>query len=87
MANTSGYMVYGNFKCYIFHFNDYLGLTIEIILDGAITSQIYFCIGEILTLICRNDTAIYAWYVPPIVSAIELQVSRGIPRYTKKNLT
>ena len=31
LANTSGYMIYGIFKCYNVHFNNYLGFSIIII--------------------------------------------------------
>ena len=49
-----------DFKCYNFHFNNYVGLSIEIQVNGTATTRTQFCIGEIVSFVCRHDTSIYA---------------------------
>ena len=49
LANTSGYMIYGIFKCYDFHFNNYVGFSIIIKNEENRAS---FSIGETICLEC-----------------------------------
>ena len=63
-------LVYGNFKCYNFNFNNYVGLRIEV--NETATTRTQFCVGEMLTLVCRHDTSIHAWEVPPSITGRDL---------------
>ena len=54
---------------WIFHFNYYVGLSIEIKVNETTTT---ICIGEMLTLVCWHDTSTYAWEVPPSMTGIDL---------------
>ena len=58
-----------NFKCYNFNFNNYVGLRIEV--NETATTRTQFCVGEMLTLVCRHDTSIHAWEVPPSITGID----------------
>ena len=47
--------------------------------NGTATTRAQFCIGEILTLVCRHDTTVYGWEVPQVIAGRDLQVTRGFP--------
>ena len=61
LTNTSGYMVYGIFKCYNFHFNNYVGFSILIKGDNRTT----FVVGEHICLLCIAPTVSIAWEITP----------------------
>ena len=68
-------MVYGNFKCYIFHFNNYVALTINVEVNG-VQGRTEFYVGEHLRLTCQNEKPIsaFGWEI----KNIGLVVSRGV---------
>ena len=69
-----------------YHLNNYLGLTIEIQVYGVATTTTQFCIGEILTLVCRNDTTVYIWQVPPVITGTKFQVTPANPTASVNNI-
>ena len=75
MTNTSGYMVYGIFKCYNFHFNNYVGFSILIKGDNRTT----FVVGEHICLLCIAPTVSIAWEIPPFSGISDFVVSSGFP--------
>ena len=79
-------LVYGNFKCYIFHFNSYVDMSIEILVNETTTTRTQFCVGEMLTLVCRHYTSIHAWEVPPSMTGIDLLVTGGFPTNSVNNI-
>ena len=77
-------MVYGNFKCYNFHFNNYVGSSI-LIKDGE--NRTTFMIGETICLVCVTQTSSVAWEIPSFIGASDLVVSSGFPEGLKKGFT
>ena len=73
-------MVYRNFKCYIFHFNNYVALTINVEVNG-VQGRTEFYVGEHVRLTCRNEKPIsaFGWEI----KNIGLVVSRGVRIATK----
>ena len=74
--------------CYNFNFNNYVGLSIEIQVNGTATTRTQFCVGELLTFVCRPVTStfgIYAWEIPSVVAGHDLLVSRGTPTNSFNN--
>ena len=75
LTNTSGYMVYGIFKYYNFHFNNYVGFSILIKGDNRTT----FVVGEHNCLLCIAPTVSIAWEIPPFSGISDFVVSSGFP--------
>ena len=73
--NTSGYMVYWIFKCYNFHFNNYVGFSILIKGENRTT----FVVGETICLLCIAPTLSIAWEIPPFSGISDFVVSSGFP--------
>ena len=71
MANTFGYMIYGIFKCYNFHFNNYVGFSIIIKNEENRAS---FSIGETICLECAAQTIHFTYEIPPFVGLSDLMV-------------
>ena len=74
-------MIYGIFKCYNFHFNNYVGFSI-IIKNG--NNRTTFFIGETLCLGCTSQTIQIVWEIPPFVGSSDLVVSQGFPEEQSK---
>ena len=74
LTNTSGYMVYGIFKCYNFH-NNYVSFSILIKGDNRTT----FVVGEHICLLCIAPTVSIAWEIPPFSGISDFVVSSGFP--------
>ena len=56
-----------------FLFTNYVGFTLEIQVNGGTaTNRTQFCIGEVLTLVCRGVTTSYIWEIPPLITGMEL---------------
>ena len=70
--------------CYNFHFNNYVGLSIEIQVNGTATTRTQFCIGEIVSFVYRHDTSIYAGLSLKPASAVLYRTT--FPTKKKKNL-
>ena len=71
------------------HSNTYVGLTIEMQVNGDatnITDRTEFCVGEIMTLVCSYSTRIYVWQVPPAIDGNIFQVSRFTPMSTMNGM-
>ena len=71
MANTSGYMIYEIFKCYNFHFNNYVGFSIIIKNEENRAS---FSIGETICLEFAAQTIHFTYEIPPFVELSDLMV-------------
>ena len=80
-------MLYRNFKCYNYNFTNCVGFSIEIQVNGTATTRTQFCIGEMLTFVCRPVTSIviFAWDIPSVASRNDLAVSGGIPKRSVNN--
>ena len=61
-------------------------MSIEIEVNETATTRTLFCVGEMLTLVCRNDTSIHAWEVPPSMTGIDLLVTGGFPTNSVNNI-
>ena len=87
LANTSGYMVYGNFNCYNFHFNSYVGFSIQINVNRITTIKstirTAFMVDETLCLTCTRDTPSFLWEIPPLIVEVDLKVKAGFPTSNK----
>ena len=62
-------------------------MSIEIQIKGTSTARTQFCVGEILTLVCRNDTIAYLWKIQSVTETYNLVVTRGFPMYSINNFT
>ena len=64
----------------------FVGLTNEILINGTTTSRTLFCVGDRLTLVCRNETLAYSWIIP-IIGGGQITVALTIPEITVDDFT
>ena len=80
-------MVYANFKCYNFHFNNYVGFSIQIKVNRITTIKstitTAFMVDETLRLTCIRDTPSFLWEIPPLIVEVDLKVKAGFPTSNK----
>ena len=81
LANTSGHMTYGIFKCYNFHFNNYVGFSIIIKNEENRTT---FRIGETICLECAANTIQFTHEIPPFVGLSDLVVHQHFQKNREK---